>query len=438
MLYLKPIKLLILSGLIWLFSFLTLPATYVELGGATWFPILTLVLFNLLFILGIKSVKGAKATQNEISIQKKTFLVLLFFSIGAVGVLIKVYQRVFIEKIYFAENLVRTRMDLMAGELNSGILGLLSALTYPFATIALMLAIIWIKNMSRFTFIIILLVGLFPIYDSILTESRLLIVFIVGMLGVCYLASGINLFKSYKRIKLGNIKLLSIPDVLFKKKVWIPMLIIAIGFTVFSQKVINNRLATFSYIDTMKVWEHYHQVEVDKDFKKMVKTSNSNVEKNKLIATYSLKHYFAHSVFEYIRLNNHLEKSWGYYYGMFEFYTYFKLFKLLGFDIPPFSELNKISYKPAVYSTFWGPFYIDFGVFGFVISFLLGRSSQRIYLKARQNSPIHILLYAFIAMVILASFFLNFATGGNLYFLNAIVVTIIFIQVWPNKLVFRH
>src|SRR5690606_23862941 len=136
----------------------------------------TLVLFNIFFIIGLKTVKSAKVSLRTVSRQNKTILIFLLFTVGTIGVLIKAYQRFFVEKIYFAENLVRTRMDLMAGELNSGLMGVFSALTYPFATIVLMLSILWYKDIRRISFVFILIVGLFPIYDAILTESRLLIV----------------------------------------------------------------------------------------------------------------------------------------------------------------------------------------------------------------------------------------------------------------------
>lgn len=434
----KPIYLLIVSGLIWFIAFITLPASYINFGGKLWFPIISLILFNISFVLGLFTIKSVYVSKKEYSFSKKIALLVIMFVIGLIGVLIRMYQRIYIQEIYFAENLVETRMELMSSEVNSGFLGILSAVFYPFSTITLMLAILWHKHINKLIFLLILILGLFPIYDAFLTESRLLIVLTFLLVLFTFLASRISFFKNHTIIKVFKYKLISIPSVILKKKVWIPVSIIIIVFAIFSQKVVNNRLAAFGYTDTLKVWEHYHESKIDKDFNLEVKNAKSVNEKNKLIAQYSLKHYFAHSIPEYIRLNNHLQRFWGYYFGAFEFYTFIKFFKVIGLDIPSFSKLNEISYKPAVYTTFWGPFYIDFGVFGFFISFLLGRFTQRTYLRAKHGSEKDILLYAFIGVVVLASFFVNFAMGGNLYFLTAIIIAIILLKIWPNKIIIKR
>lgn len=432
----KPTYLLFFSFIIWLTAYLSIPANYINLGGSVLYPLTTLFLFNLCFVFGSATVKRVKKNHNYISKQKKKSIILLFFIIGFLGVILRVFQRVYLQGIYFAEDLVRTRMDLMVTEVNSGLLGVISALTYPFATIALMLSIVWNKTIKKLYFIVLLFFGLYPIVDSFLTESRLLIVFVMGMLSITVLASKISFFKSFTYFKFQGLQIFRLPTILRKKRFYIPIIIIFIGFVIFSKKVINNRLAAFGYKDTLIVWEYYHDTKIKEDFKLEVRNANSLKNKNRLIGTYSLKHYFSHSVFEYTRLINHLDNTTGYYYGVYEFYTFIKFFKIIGFNIPSFSDLNKVSHKKAVYTTFWGPFYIDFGVFGFILSFLIGRFSKRTYLKAKNGSESAILLYAFTAVVILASFFVNFAMGGNLYFLYTILIGILFIKFWPNNLVF--
>lgn len=434
----KPFNLLLLSGFIWLVAFVSIPAKYVNLGGSLWFPIFSLLAFNLFFVFGLYSVKKKYYEPRLYSKNKKQTIIFLMAFIGTLGIIVRIYQRVFVEQIYFAENFIKTRMELMAGEANSGLMGVFSAVTYPFATVALMLAILWYKSLNKLTLIILFVLGLFPVYDSFLTQSRLLIVLIFGLLFFTIVSAKISFFKRHTIIKIYNYKIFKMPSVLLKKKVMIPTVILIFGFVIFSQKVMNNRLSAFAYSDTLSVWEFYHESEIDEEFKLEVNNAESVIQKNKLIATYSLKHYFAHSVAEYIRLINHLEKSWGYYYGVFELYVYVKILKILGLPIASFSQLNEVSYKEAVYTTFWGPFYIDFGIFGFFISFLLGRMVKRIYLKAKQGSEIDILFYAFIATVILASFFVNFAMSGNLYFLTAIIGAGLLIYFWPNKLFYTE
>ncbi len=431
----KPIFLLIVSFFIWFVAYLSIPATYIKLGDAIVFSVIILMLYNIAFILGTVGVKTANKGKSDFTKRKKRQLVFILFTIGFFGVLIKIYQRFFIQKIYFAEDLVRTRIDLMSSELSSGFLGVISALSYPFATICFLLCILWYKELKLREFIVIVLMGLFPIYDALLTESRLIIVVIIIMLIFTLLNS--NLFKKIVIIKLHKIILFKVPNVFFKRKTLIVLGILSIVFISFSVKVMNNRLSTFAYRDTLRVWEIYHETKIDDDFKEEV-TSSKALDKNKLIGLYSLKHYLAHSVFEYTRLLNHLEYTTGYYYGGFQLYVYFKVLKALKINIPSFSQMSKITYKEAVYTTFWGPFYIDFGIFGILISFFLGRFSKQKYLNAKNGSEGDILMYSFVGVVILASFFVNFLMGANIYFLNAILITIFLFKYWPNKLIFSN
>ena len=430
----SPLKLQAISFLIWVIAFLSIPATYIKLGDAFFFSVFSLIMFNLLFALGTLAKKNHKKSINLFSKLKKRQLVFFLFCIGFIGVLIRVYQRIFLQKIYFASNLIETRMDLLSSELNSGILGVVSAVFYPFATICLLLGVLWNKELKRIEIIIITVFGLFPIYDSFLTEGRLMIVMIFGMLFITLGFSNYNLFKKGLLVKAGGLKLFKAPRFFLKKRNIIFSVIVVSLFVGFSVKVMNNRLSVFNYRDTLKVWEYYHESNIDNEFLAKVKKSDK-LNKNKLIGLYSIKHYFAHSVFEYIRLVGHLENYTGYYYGAYEFYPYLKMLKVVKIDVPSFSDLNNVIYKRGVYTTFWGPFFLDFGVFGFILSFFLGRFCKQKYLNAKNGSEMDILLYSFIGINILASFFVSFLNGGNIYFFNAIIITILFSKIWPNNLV---
>src|SRR5690606_6109845 len=135
-------------------------------------------------------------------------------------------------------------------------------------------------------------------------------------------------------------------------------------------------------------------------------------------------HYQVHGFFEFSRLYTHLESSTGYYYGKFELYPFLKVFNLFGIDTGlNFQEMSQVLKKQGVYTTFWGPFYIDFGVWGFLIIFFVGRWVGKLSRKYYSFNFMSKLLYPFILTVIFTGPILNTFTGSFLYNIIAIIAT---------------
>ena len=434
---LHPFRLLFISFLVWYIFYLLIPAKYIYDGSAIYATAI-LFFYLLFFILGFVSRKKPVAKIGGIAQTKKVKQVSqILFLIGLVGVSIKLFTGLFVTKIFLSGNIAATREEMFGQEFNSGFLGVLGALLFPYAVINMLLVIYNYKIFKKEFLIGSIILGIYPFVETFFLGGRTTIA-LLGTTTILTLFMAIQKNASYSRVKIKmyNISLFSLPRFMTKPKIWISMLVILIGFVFYSVRVISARLSNFNYEDTLEVWEEYHQVEIGTAFKEEVDNMDRE-DKNFAIGIYSLKHYFVHGFFEYVRLLNHLEKSSGYYYGMYEFHVFFKFFKFFGVPVDSMRELNTISYKPAVYTTFFGPFYIDFGWLGTLVIFFGGRYLKKVYYLATYERSEYVVFYCFLAVVLLASFFINFLMGSSSYYLFGFFVTIFLFKVWPKNLSFK-
>ncbi|WP_445386343.1 hypothetical protein ACT6NV_05965 [Robiginitalea sp. IMCC44478] len=431
MAFLHPIRLLLLSFLLWLAFFLVIPTEYLYSGSA-FYPLTTLIFYTASFVVGFYSLRQPKQFSADyignLNLKSKK-LSFLFFVLGGIGVLVKLYAGFFVTRIYAARNTALLREELFGQEFSSGAFGVIGALLFPFAVICMLLAWYNFKNYNKIYLAFATLIGIYPIIDTFFLGGRTTMVLLGGTIFVTVLF-GLKHHTNYRlsRITFRNITFLAYPKFLNRKRMWIPILLLLVLFVSYSVKVISGRLAEFNYDNTLLVWEELHEVQIDDDFQEHVE-SLPKKDRDLEIGLYSLKHYFAHGIFEYIRLVNHLEKTSGYYYGMYEFHVFFKFFRPFGLSVPSFSEINKISYKPAVYTTFWGPFYIDFGLFGIAVIFIWGRYVRKVYARALIGHPAYVIFYGYLATIILASFFLNFLLGSSSYYLFGFIVAILLFKI---------
>jgi len=397
-------------------------------------------MFIVSFVIGVLSLKI-----NTIRVIEKPSgnslkqIVYVLFCIGLIGVFLKLYVGIFKSGIFIAEDIFEQRLENMGKELTGGGIGVLASLLFPFSFVTLLIVI---YNYKKFNFYFIILVsasGFYPMIETFFMGGRTTIALLgTTLLFVVYASFYKNGSVNLLQIKLSKINIIALPKFLFKKVILIPLLLGIILFTTYSINVVTNRLTKFNYGNkTFKVWEQkdYQWVDFNKDFK--IKYFNASQEdKNKMIGLYSLKHYFVHGVFEYVRLVNDLDKTMGYHYGQYEFNVFFKFFRVFGIPLKSTFELSEVVKRQAVYQTFWGPFYIDFGVIGVIIMFFWGRFIKRIYTHARNGSTQYIIFYAYLATIIITSFFINFLLGSSSYYLFAFFINLILFKYWPKNLIF--
>jgi hypothetical protein len=428
-----PHKILLLSIFIWVLFYISIPTTYINISPS-FFPVTLLISYILAFLFGMLIIRGKKELIKTKINQKDRLIANCSIIIGTIGTILKFYQRFIQQGYLFTSDYTKLRIELMSGELNSGGLGLVTALLAPFGLLSFLMIMYYRKQYSKWLFFYSFLIGMYPVFESLFTQGRIIIVMVMAMIVTVllfHINNFSNVFKNTVKISIFKYRLFSLPKVLASKKIMIPTLVLGFLFLTFSVRVVKARLDLFNYRNVIPIWERQQEMRLDDDFKKKALSSEDlNLE----IAKYSLKHYFVHGVFEYIRLVNHVSEPFGTYYGEYEFNPYFKFLRLLGVKQKSFGELNDVVYKKNVYTTFWGPFYLDFGIFGILIAFVFGAILKFIYIKARNGYLPYILFYSYFSFVILGSMFLNLMIGSSIYIFNSLIVVLLLYQIVPTNI----
>ncbi len=419
--YIAPETLLAISLLIWILSIVTIPTTYLNVK-----PLLepvTLLLLNIIFFyLGMKSIKIKIKEERSKFLYKEQFLLVGTIFIGWIGTVLRAYQILFLQGYLYASNSTLKRVEMAEGELNSGILGVVTAVIQPFGFIAFLLSLYFYKKLNWKWLMVTFPLGIYPIIESFYTQGRLQFVKMILMIifiFIFYLGHHFKLSMSLISIKFYKSTIIKLPKRLFEKKIILASIALSIGSYLFFIQVMKSRLDTFNYKNIIPVWERYQEMKLDKDFAEVVANGK---EQNLEMAKYSIKHYFAHGPIEFIRMVNHVQRPMGTYFGIFTFHPYVKFFKIFGFNTPSETQLSVIIKRKSVYTTFWGPLYIDFGWFSILFSLFLGAVIKYTYLKAVNGDISHILFYSYFGFVVFGSLFVNLLNGSSLYILNALII----------------
>lgn len=420
----SPTRLIMYSFLAWFVAYLIIPADYIVKGNR-FFPLFMLIGYNVCIILGFLSIKK-NITTKIVPTTLDFFSIKLSFCIGVLGFILNLIQLLFIQKI-FSVNVYEQRLSNQYTEFNSGILGVLIALTFPFAIVAF-LSIFYYKNrFSNWMKVISSLFALLYVFDAYLNGARLPIVVIVIMsviVFVFYQENNELLSKKKILFKLGKIQLIKVPKILMGFKALLFLIVLILGINFFKEAMVK-RLEYYQYDDVLTYWEGQHESKINKNYKKEINSLKIN-EKNQRIATYSLYHYIVHAPFEFQKLVNHLDAPFGTFYGKYELDVYFKFLRFLKIPVQSRMDMEKKLYHEGYYITFWGPFYLDFGIFGFIIAYFLGLAIKITYNLATRAYLPAILMYSYVAIVLLASFHVSLFGGKYIYIFNAILFFWIF------------
>lgn len=418
--YIAPFKLILYSFLSWFLAYIFIPTSYIVKGNR-FFALAILFCYVGFLILGFRSANKIK-NQNYIPSKIDFFGIKLAFFIGVFGFILKVIQIVFIQKS-FSVNTYELRVNNQFTEFNSGGIGVIIALTFPFAIIAFLSIIYYYKHFSKKMIIAATIVASLYIFDSLVNGSRLPIALILIISIIVWVFSqahhGKLLLKTIS-IKLYGYKLLNMHKFFFTKKMLLFVIVGVLSYNFFINVMVK-RLDYYEYDDVLTYWEIQHDSKINSDYKIKI-NKLPNKDKNRAVAKYSLLHYFTHAPFEFQKLVNHVDDPYGIFYGKYEFDVYFKFLRFLNIPVKSKLEMDKVLYHDGYYITFWGPFYIDFGIFGILIAFVLGYLIKKTYLMARNGYLPAILMYSYIAVVLLASFHVSLFGGKYIYIFNAILV----------------
>ena len=434
---LVPQKILRFGLLFWLITYLLAPFTHVDLGNSVFYAIISLTFFNIALFSGMSlkvPIKRNFPYNHDILKIKKLTIILIIF--GLIGDILRFIQRsnsnISISSLQ--EDMLAVReATLEAGELSGGVLSVVAALLFPFGTMALLLAIYFKKDLNKYIFIVAIPIGIYPVIDGIMLGGRSSVLMLSTVFIFAYLLKlQINHdYINYVQFKVKRKILFCIPKKIFSYKVLRTSLVLFIIIISFFVVVATQRQSGNSVSELIPTWEKYRGFDLNNTAVNIIEKSENGMI---LMAFIELFYYIDHGFFEYLKLFDllYLRNSLnGIYYGKYEFYIFPKFLKIFGVDIGmDSSTMNDVSFhKSGIFTTFWGPVLVDFGVFwGTIYAFIVGYVTKIIYVRAAFDKRIFALLfYPFLASTIFSSFVIHSMADSNIYYLvSAVISSIIY------------
>jgi oligosaccharide repeat unit polymerase len=139
--------------------------------------------------------------------------------------------------------------------------------------------------------------------------------------------------------------------------------------------------------------------------------SNSNVVSAISFAYLNLSQYEVHGLFEFSYLYNNFHGP--HTMGADIFSVFYKLaaflFRLPGFE----NEVSAAEPNSGVYTTFFGPLFIDFGWFGPILMLFFGIAVQRLWVLLRRGVVEVVPLYLYLAVVLFLAPVVNMISGAE-------------------------
>lgn len=369
-----------------------------------------------------KSESSRKFLINEFEVDKiqKIFRVLLVVSLVGIGLR---FVDLFAIKDYLSyDSAVNYRLEYNQDINNYGIVSILSSFLFPTGVGLAIFAIYFSEKLSRAQIAFAFLMYVLVIIYSVLLGGRTLITLTTVMLIISWI------IKLTTRKKNKNTFLIH-----YKK-----IILICVGciiFFIYSMKILMNRLNAmgFTISSHLNYMEKTRNFVIDSDLYELAVSSNFW---GPMIYTFiSIVHYFLHGFYEFFILTNSFNSEL-HTYGAMEFYPIWKFLNVIGYDVVDIYYLNSIIETKGVYTTFFGPVFVDFGPWGFIYTFFIGLLSQLFWLKVRRNC-FCMMIYPFLASVLLHSSFLNMIRlGMGLYVLISLILTgsiIKFFQIKRSK-----
>ena len=410
----SPSSLLFFSIIIWVVLFIISPYNYYftqDISNATFFLFLSIICF----VIGANSSFNKERNfYNRLIISTKANSIFKFSLItGIIGIFLRIYQRIFIEKIFIFDNLTEFRFSASNNFSEPSTIEVLSSIMYPFGLTALIFYI-YFSDKIKINRNIIYLAGIMYPLESIFLGGRITIIVFLSMI---FFSLFIKNFHKQK--------------IFLKKRSILILILFLFIFSLYSSSVVQARLSIMgfnllSYIDFLEI---QRQVLVSDSFYNFVDSENFSGLGLYLFIINEIIHYYLVGVIEFIKLFNY-NTTYEYWMGAHQFNVYLKFFSFIGIEnIPSFQDTLSSHHHPGQYPSVAGPALIDFGRFSIVYFFILGMISRKIYLDAISNGLIGLMLYPIVATTIIFSPMINLLMAQNLYILNSFLFFLLLIKI---------
>lgn len=388
----------------WILIFLIVPLKVRHQIGVL--PFFYLFLNYVFFILGLKIISPVKKENRQtFSVNTRVLnnVLRIVIFIAFIGFFLKILDKFYIRGASFNYSMSYNRYLLERS--GASVVSILSAVTTPFSFIPLFIYY-KLKSNNKLLFFTSLFLFFSPSFDFLMMGSR-------SGLFVILLLFGLFLFY-FKKLKVTLGRLLIVLFVLFAVGIYSIRLFIerTKDFAKTDEVAIEHMLERSSYNFTITPSEE------TKD--NIIRSKNKTVQAARL-ATVNFAQYYLHGVYEFGYLYNKYDGN--HYYGAYTFNVFVKFINIVFRTNIDLQKIQKAPPRIGIYTTFYGPIFIDFGWFSLVFMFFFGAVQKTIYnfVMMGRIQFIPLLFYLLIINFFMPVF--NFINGAQgLYTLVAFIL----------------
>ncbi|MFY0603975.1 MAG: oligosaccharide repeat unit polymerase [Flavobacteriaceae bacterium] len=398
------VKATLLGLFFWILIYFLVPLKVKH--GIGFAPFLYLFLNYLFFLFGLKIISPVRKEKRlGFTFDKKVLMKILWIVIfiAFIGFFLKIIDKFYLRGASFAYDISYNR--ILLEKAGASILSIFSAITTPFSFLPLFVYYT-LKSKNKLLFGISIFLFFSPSFDFLMMGSRSGIFVILILFGL--------IMFYFKKIKITFGRILLVSVLLFFVAIYSTQLFIerTKDFAITDKDAIEHILKRSNYNFTI--------TPTDATKKKIIGSKNKTVQASRLTVI-NFAQYYLHGVYEFGYLYNNYEKD--HHYGAYTFNIFAKFINIVFRTNIDLNKIQKAPVRPGVYTTFYGPIFIDFGWFSLVFMFFFGAFQKTIYntvLRGRfQFVPL--LLYFIIINFFMPVF--NFINGAlGLYTITSFVL----------------
>lgn len=410
-----PLKFGLLGIVIYITLFLFSPLV-VDIEFSTG-GIIYVILGYLAFFAGgcLTSILPKKSFKNAARLTIDAPRLFQFASSAAIlGLGLRIIDRFFVRNVSLAQSVMDRREALESG--GSNIFSTLSAALYPFSLLTFFCYFLLCRSDGKrhpLALLVTILTFILPSLDATMLGSRSTVLMSASLL---------FLYLLYFRVILPKpshlIGLILSGSLLFLFSSWIFL----DRLSVMGTDVIFSILQSgYAFTVQPKAW--------------IVNFLNDTTSDLAYIATFTylnVSQYFLHGVFEFFYLYDNFDWTYSHSWGSNTFFVAFKLAAQVFGEGLPTDYVMGLQPRPGVYTTFFGPIFVDFGWFGLIPIFFFGLISSAIWRSSLNGDLLAIPPLFYLNIIIIFMPVVNLIqSAGGVYVLVAFMA-----YYWLSKRLF--
>lgn len=370
-------------------------------GGAIFFIFLCAAAFVLgsQFANRIRLRQKWKSTARNLVGRMENRLFWLMFTIGGTGLFLRFFDKYVLRGV---GSLTGSAAREILLESNASPLSLLSGVLYPFAYIPLFIYLGSSSiGKSRMKFIGAAVLFLLPSIDALITFSRS---FMLVSMAMMYFGVSITIFKGR-----------ALP-----RQLLIPLVVGGAAAVSSSAAIFLLRLEDMQFDVTDSVFLSGYAYTLQPNQFTWELISGHSATATVLAALLPILQYFLHSLYEFqILWSSPSQQIFS--YGALTFAPYVKALSIFG--LAENANLFELFPRVGIFTTFFGPLWVDFGYFSPLVMFVFGFMARRLARAARGGDLGAYPLYTYFCVVLFFAPVVNFLISAQgMYNINAFVV----------------